>query len=503
MYDGSAKILEPELAIASITNEFGNFYTEDGIVIADDGDGSILIGRAFFEIVCSGVMLDAGEYTYSVKFVDATYANNFILNQNTGRVSVKKFEANVTLRSFTGADALTFDNRVQSVAPEIAVIAIEDNAGDLVSTALLDAGDFEIVYSGSLLNAGDYTYKVRLSDVVKAKNFIINCFEETITVEKLAVDLSLKNYTFEYNGRAAVISAGDAVRVDTALIKGSDFTLTVNGDAVNAGDYTYTATLTDAKYAQNFTFGTAMGNISITPLEITVALKDYAFTYSGNAYALSVADAVTISNPLVKPEDITLTYPELKNAGDYTYEATVTDAHGNFTISKNAGNVKINKLAVNVTLNNLSKVYDGADYRITETAAIHSISSALLTAADFNLTFTDGRTEHTDVGTYSFRLVLKAAVAGNFQVTFTGGSAAITPRAVTITTQTAEITYTGVKLEGGGVERAAGLATGHKAAIANGAVKPSVTEAGSVVNRFVCTITDGNNREVRLRHAYR
>ena len=496
VYDGSAKILEPELAIASITNEFGNFYTEDGIVIADDGDGSILIGRAFFEIVCSGVMLDAGEYTYSVKFVDATYANNFILNQNTGRVSVKKFEANVTLRSFTGADALTFDNRVQSVAPEIAVIAIEDNAGDLVSTALLDAGDFEIVYSGSLLNAGDYTYKVRLSDVVKAKNFIINCFEETITVEKLAVDLSLKNYTFEYNGRAAVISAGDAVRVDTALIKGSDFTLTVNGDAVNAGDYTYTATLTDAKYAQNFTFGTAMGNISITPLEITVALKDYAFTYSGNAYALSVADAVTISNPLVKPEDITLTYPELKNAGDYTYEATVTDAHGNFTISKNAGNVKINKLAVNVTLNNLSKVYDGADYRITETAAIHSISSALLTAADFNLTFTDGRTEHTDVGTYSFRLVLKAAVAGNFQVTFTGGSAAITPRAVTITTQTAEITYTGVKLEGGGVERAAGLATGHKAAIANGAVKPSVTEAGSVVNRFVCTITDGNNRDV-------
>lgn len=474
-YDGTAKKFAVADAIITILADGVEYYLADagspddpdaGVDGYADGESEgLTFVSSDFTIVYPSLILDAGTYTYTVKFADDNYAKNFVLDQIAPTVRVKKMQVEVYLKDYNGEDKFTFDNNVKTLEVGDAVTAILNVNGDLVDASLLKPEDFTVVYPTEMRNAGDYKYTVRITYDYRAKNFN---FDETtygeVTVDRFAVSAVLNNYKEDYSGKEFAIPA-DALTLltDTALIYASDFAFKLEGGepALNAGTYTYSAEIADKTFARNFDVTidvsdeTANGTIVIEPLKVNATLNPVTLTYNGSVQKVDAASAVEIDSELVKASDFTFTVmfggaeAEIRNAGDYTFEVTLTTP--NFTFGDDGdtvdgGTITVDKLQVTVTLNNFIKEYDGEEYELTPDTAIYAVSGNLLNAYDFDITYDDGLADHSDAGNYTMSVSLtadKADEADNIELKTLNGKISISKRTVSLTTPTETFEYNG------------------------------------------------------------
>ncbi len=530
-YDGTAKTFNVSDAIEYILVN-GKQYVLDGGIIdegiyygqtdEDDEDG-ISFSAADFEIVYKTLILDAGNYTYSVKFTNEKFAANFILEQVQPTVRVTKKQITLNLKSFTEGDSLTFGGGVQTLSPEEAVIDILDNQLQPVPSDLISAKDFTVIYPTELRNAGNYKYKVRITYDYKAKNFNFTEKEGDVTIDKLNVTLTLNDIVYEYSGGEYAVSAADAVTLrGTNLLNSSDFVISVTGGEklINAGTYAYTAELADKAYAANFVFATEEGEIpegtvEITPMEIAVMLNDLNYTYCAEIIKIDGAKALEISSPLVKPEDFTFAVfsdgaeAELLKSGEYSY--TVTLNNGNFTVAGSTdgvvdgGTVTVNKLSVTVTLNNFAKEYDGSEYVIVPETAIYAVSGTTFGKYDFSVSYGDGEADHSAAGEYFVNVALADVHADKLddvEINAVNGKISISKKTVTVTTQTKSFVYDG-KEHSAAEPVLSGALYGHRAQVILDtvvSVKDVLAEPASNNCEYtiVYTYTDGDGNETEM-----
>ncbi|MCM1437714.1 MAG: hypothetical protein NC131_00685 [Roseburia sp.] len=522
-YDGTAKTFAVNEAITEIYVNGETFALTDAPVhddsewgIAEFADGESDYNLEFrssdFEIVYSSLIIDAGTYSYSVKFAKDEFARNFVLEQSAPAVHVAKMQVEVFLRDFTGEDKLTFGNDVKTLNIADAVLSVIDKNGEGVDSNLLAAADFTVVYPAEIKAAGDYVYGVKITYDYKAKNF--NFDESTfgnVTVDKFKVTIALDSIKTDYSGAEYAIPAGALTfKTDTELLTADDFTLKYDGGAtaLNAGAYPYSAVITDKTYAANFTVVTdksdddKAGVVTIDKLTVNVTLQPLSYTFNGAVQTLDASRAISADSALLKADDFTFTVKhngaaaEIRDAGAYTYEAALNNT--NFKLAGGVtavlgGAITVARLNVTVTLNNFVKEYDGDEYVLAPETAIYAVSGSIYGIYDFKVEYNDTLPDHADADDYTIKVSLAdrhAADSENVNINTLNGKISITRRAVTLTTPTTSFVYNG-NAQSATDAVLSGALSGHKAKV--GTTWAEITDVGSEPNdsKYIIYYEDG------------
>lgn len=463
-YDGKPKTLEVDKAVLGITGGRTTYH----FVEAKAGSG-VEFTKDDFEIVYSSLMLDAGNYSYSVKFTDENFAKNFTVNKQTApTVRIMKKSVEILLKSYTGDDAVTFAGKVYKLRTEDVISNILDVDGSELLGDLLDKSDFNVVYKTELLNAGRHEYTVAFVDDVFAKNFFFSEPKGYVDINKFDVKISLGNFSADYSGKEFVFpdstvkvitddSATDEEKALAARLSSADFTFEAeDGKAIIKADtYTYGANLSDESKAQNFNVETVpeegrTAKVTVKKVTVTVTLKPQELTFDGNELQIDPADALEFEGTkLLTVNDFSFRFTQkgapatLKKSGEYDYEAVLDN--DNFTVTGNSSKITVKKCTVTVTLNNLSKTYDGKEFDVPTRTAIYSVDGDIFGIYDFEVKYVESG-EHVNFGEYHLKAELLAKhndIKDDVVIVTENGLITITKRAVTVKTQSKTFVFNG------------------------------------------------------------
>ena len=452
---------------------------------------------------------DAG--TYQMGLNDGQFTNN---NDNFKKVTFVVNDGTLTINpvdevvvTITGHnDTVLYDGKEHTVTGYDVSI---DNE-------LYKEGDF--TFSGSAVVKGTDagTYQMGLNDGQftnnKSKNFSKVTFEvadgwlkidpvETEVVVKIAG----KTKTETYNGKEHSVEGYTVTSISNPLYKEGDFSF--SGDdsvsGINAGKYDMELKASDfANTNANFskvTFVIEDGQLVIEKRKVTLTSASDSKVYDGTP--LTKKEVTVGGDGFAKDEGVTYTFKGSQtNAGSsknmFTYAWNEGTNKDNYTIYQIEGDLvvtPIDGIKVTITGHKDTQTYDGKPHKVEGYDV--KPDNPLFTEKDIEF---NGEAEATgtDVRIDPYQMGLKPEQFTNTSNNFTNvefvvedGQIVITPRAVTLTSETASKTYDGTALE-------KPVVTVGGDGFVEGQVKEikatgSVTSAGSVAN----TITFTPNKE--------
>ena len=259
---------------------------------------------------------------------------------------------------------------------------------------------------------------------------------------------------------------------------------------------------------QYYVVGYENGKLSITPRPVTLTSGSAERVYNGEALTKNEVTASTGENEgFVKGQgatyDVTGSQTDVgESKNTFTYKLNGNTNANNYSIELVLGKLEVTPVTAEVIVTITGRTdempYDGKEhsvfgYDVTVSNALYNPKKDM----QFNGIDEDMTAKGTDAGTYPMELTAEnfTNISDNFtNVTFvvTDGYVKITPRPVTLTSETASKTYDGTPLTRPNVT----VSTGENEGFVEGEVTEikatgSVTNAGSVAN----TITFTPNKE--------
>lgn len=363
-------------------------------------------------------------------------------------------------------------------------------------------------------SANTFTYKP--NDNTKADNYTFEVkfgtLEVTPVTDKVTVTIKGGKSSVTYNGEEHTVSGYKVADISNPLYKEANFTFSGTAEAKGKNAGTYKMGLKAADFAntsnnfKNVEFVVADGQLEITKRPVMLTSADLIKVYDGTPLTngdTPVKEEFGTEKAFPEGEGVTYTFTGSQtNAGSsknmFTYAWNEGTNKDNYTIYQVEGDLvvtPIDEIKVTITGHKDTQTYDGKEHSVFGFDA--TPSNALYNPKEdmqFNGTDVDMTAKGTDAGQYDIGLTAEHFTnkSNNFtNVTFvvTDGYVKITPRAVTLTSETASKTYDGTALEKpvvtvGGDGFVEGQVTDIKAT-------GSVTNAGSVAN----TITFTPNKE--------
>lgn len=363
-------------------------------------------------------------------------------------------------------------------------------------------------------SANTFTYKPNTN--TKLMNYAITTefgtLEVTPVTDKVTVTIKGGKSSVTYNGEEHTVSGYKVSDISNPLYTANDFSFSGTAEAKgkNAGLYKMGLKAADfANTSNNFTnveFVVADGQLEITKRPVMLTSADLIKVYDGTALTngdTPVKEEFGTEDAFPEGEGVTYTFKGSQtNAGSsknmFTYAWNEGTNKDNYTIYQVEGDLvvtPIDGIKVTITGHKDTQTYDGKEHFVFGFDA--EPSNALYNPKEdmqFNGTDVDMIAKGTDAGQYDIGLTAEHFTnkSNNFtNVTFvvTDGYVKITPRAVTLTSETASKTYDGTALE-------KPVVTVGGDGFVEGQVKEikatgSVTNAGSVAN----TITFTPNKE--------
>ena len=501
--DGSLTIDKRHVNLSSgtVSKRYdGTPLTSDMVTI--DGDGFIEEEAWDVEAIGSVTNVSEGEVTNTItyKTSDKFNADNYNIQKTEGTLKITPRK--VTLTSETASKP--YDGTALT-KPDVKIEGsfVEGEVTDIKAT-----GSVTNVSEGDVTNTISYTE----GEKFKASNYKIEKDEGKLSItpvtDKVTVTIKGGKSSVTYNGEEHTVSGYKVSDISNPLYTANDFSFsgTAEANGKNAGIYKMGLKAADfANTSNNFTnveFVVADGQLEITKRPVILTSADLTKVYDGTA--------LTNGDTPVKEEFGTEdAFP--KNEGlKYTFTGSQTDAGSSkntFTYAWNEGTNKdnytiyqvegdlvvtpIDGIKVTITGRKDTQTYDGKEHFVFGFDA--EPSNALYNPKEdmqFNGTDVDMTAKGTDAGTYPMKLTAEDFTnkSNNFtNVTFvvTDGYVKITPRAVTLTSETAGKTYDGTALE-------KPVVTVGGDGFVEGQVKEikatgSVTNAGSVANTITFT----------------
>ena len=309
------------------------------------------------------------------------------------------------------------------------------------------------------------------------------------------VELEANSATLSYNGKAQSVSGFTGAPED------ADFSA-ITVDATGTDAETYPAefakgTVGTVDVTEKYIVTAANnGQLVITPRSVTLTSASDSKVYDGNALTNDTVTAVGFVKGEGATYDVTGIQTNVGTSNNtFTYTLNKGTKADNYSIELVFGKLEVTpvtaEVIVTITGNTASEKYDGTE----KTASGYgvSISNEKYTEADFEFKG-NAEVKGTDANTYPMGLTAanftnKSANFTNVTFVVTDGYVKITPRAVTLTSETAGKIYDGTALE-------KPVVTVGGDGFVEGQVKEikatgSVTNAGSVAN----TITFTPNKE--------
>ena len=376
--------------------------------------------------------------------------------------------------------------------------------------------DYTFTGSQTLVGSSANTFTYKPNDNTKADNYTFEVkfgtLEVTPVTDKVTVTIKGGKSSVTYNGEEHTVTGYTVADISNPLYKEANFTFSGTAEAKGKNAGTYKMGLKAADFANtsnNFTnveFVVADGQLEITKRPVMLISADLKKVYDGTPLKngdTPVKEEFGTEKAFPEGEGVTYTFKGSQtNAGSsknmFTYVWNEGTNKDNYTIYQVEGDLvvtPIDGIKVTITGHKDTQTYDGKEHFVFGFDA--TPSNALYNPKEdmqFNGTDVDMIAKGTDAGQYDIGLTAEHFTnkSDNFtNVTFvvTDGYVKITPRAVTLTSETAGKTYDGTALE-------KPVVTVGGDGFVEGQVKEikatgSVTNAGSVAN----TITFTPNKE--------
>lgn len=373
-------------------------------------------------------------------------------------------------------------------------------------------------FTGSQTDVGksENTFTYKAKEGTNPDNYAITTefgtLEVTPVTDKVTVTIKGGKSSVTYNGEEHTVSGYKVSDISNPLYTANDFSFSGTAEAKgkNAGLYKMGLKAADfANTSNNFTnveFVVADGQLEITKRPVKLTSANLIKVYDGTPLTngdTPVKEEFGTEDAFPDGEGVTYTFKGSQtNAGSsknmFTYAWNEGTNKDNYTIYQVEGDLvvtPIDGIKVTITGRKDTQTYDGKEHSVFGFDA--EPSNALYNPKEdmqFNGTDVDMIAKGTDAGQYNIGLTAEHFTnkSNNFtNVTFvvTDGYVKITPRAVTLTSETAGKTYDGTALE-------KPVVTVGGDGFVEGQVKEikatgSVTNAGSVAN----TITFTPNKE--------
>ena len=383
-----------------------------------------------------------------------------------------------------------------------------------VEVTLKNTSDFDLSYTApgedyyfagwatSMEDAQKGNAKYAVGDKVRVNADSSNDLYAT-WVKKTVIEVTANSNTLPYNGEVQKVegfknvTAGYTVEGLTAVAEGKDFG---TYDTVITG--TARVTKDGVDVTDKVIVKVNKGTLTISKRKVTLTSETASKPYDGTP--LTRPD-VTITGGFVKDE-----VKEVKATGSVTnvsegevtntitYETSDKFDANNYTITKNEGKLSITPVTDEVTVtikgNKDTATYNGTDQSVSG-YTVESISNTLYTSTDFTL---NGQAKATGKDAATYQMNLDATQFVNNNTNFSNvrfeiaedGQLVISPRAVTLTSETDSKPYDGTPLTRPNVKVEGNFVDGEVTEVkATGSV--TYVSEGKVTNTIV--ITEGEN----------
>ena len=411
--------------------------SEDGFV-KDDG--------ATYEFTGSQTNVGTSDNTFTYALKDGTLASNYIITTEAGKLTVNPVTDEVTVTIKEHSAEHVYDGTEKTVT-----------GYDVKSISNKHYTKDDFTFSGTAeakgTNVGEYPMNVQASDFTNNSHNFTNV---TFVIEDGLLKITPKSINPEdsiYDGLPHVnpLTVTDT-KTGAALVRDTDYTLTYSSDVINVGTVEI-----NVKGIGNYT-GEFTKTYKITPKEYTVttdsAKKVYdgtALTAGGKIEGIVDGEVVVVHTTGSQTEvgSTPNTYKlEWKKASSKNYKLK-EDSIGTLTVTEQTIDPgkdpdKPNPNYSGVTINNPSdKVYDGKEHKWSPAVADKE-GNALVEGTDYTVEYST-----SDFTNVTGTITVTITGIGNYTGTVTR-TYEITPKAYTVTTESAKKVYDGTALTAGG-----------------------------------------------------
>ena len=481
----------------------GNALTNGEVTVSGDGfaDGE----GAMYDVTGSQTVVGSSANTFTYTLNKGTKADNYTITKAEGTLTVTAAETEVVVTITGKTDTVKYDGGKHSV----------EGYTVSINNSLYKETDFTFTGSKKAegTNAGEYKMGLTESQFTNtSKNFTNVKFEVTdgyVKITPREVTLTSASDSKKYDGNAltndTVTVGGDGfVAGEVTEIKATGSVTNVSeGEVTNAITFTKGEKFNEDNYAIEKKEGKlSIGKRSVTLTSATL-IKDYDGTPLKNGDA-PVKEEFGTEKAFPEGEGVTYTFTGGQtNAGSsknmFTYAWNEGTNKDNYTIYQIEGDLvvtPIDGIKVTITGHKDTQTYDGKPHKVEG----YDVKPDNLLFTEKDIKFNgEAEATGTDVRIDPYQMGLKPEQFTNTSNNFTNvefvvedGQIVITPRAVTLTSETASKTYDGTPLTRPNVT----VSTGENEGFVEGEVTDikatgSVTNAGSVAN----TITFTPNKE--------
>ena len=448
---------------------------------------------------------DAGTYDMALKASDFANTNanfskvKFVIED--GQLVIEKRKVTLT----SASDEKVYDGT--ALTNDTVTVGGADGFADGEGAA------YDVTGSQTDVGESDNTFTYTLNKGTKADNYTIEKTEGKLKVtpvtDEVVVTIKENAGTAKYDGTEKTVTGYTVKSISNKLYAEKDFTFNGKAEVKGTDAGTYDMALKASDFTNinaNFSkvkFVIEDGQLVIEKRKVTLTSASDEKVYDGTALT---NDTVTVggADGFAKNEgatyDVTGSRTDVGESDNtFTYTLNEGTNANNYSIELVPGKLEVTPVTAEVIVTITGRTdempYDGEEhsvfgYDVTVSNALYNPKEDM----QFNGIDADATAKGTDAGTYPIGLTAEDFTnkSKNFsKVTFvvTDGYVKITPRAVTLTSETAGKTYDGTALEKpvvtvGGDGFVEGQVTEIKAT-------GSVTNAGSVAN----TITFTPNKE--------
>ena len=283
--------------------------------------------------------------------------------------------------------------------------------------------------------------------------------ELTMKTAEVAITIKAADDSKTYDG--AELTNSSVTVTEGELLTGDTLVATATGSVTNVADTTegnnpiaegYKIMHGDNDVTENYVITPVAGTLTINPKAVTVTAQDKAFTYTGAAQSWPEYDVDGLVGDDAIEAVVTgsITFPSESPVTNKleSYEFTKGTA-GNYTVTTKDGKLTMTNAEVAITITAASDewTYDGTAHENTEVTVT---SGNLMTGDELVAVATGSVTNVADTAAGNnpiaegYKIMHgEEDVTANYAITTVAGKLTINPKAVTVTAQDKEFTYTG------------------------------------------------------------
>ena len=459
--------------------------------------GSIAEGQ-FVEATYNASVTGAGEVPndFSARVVDSagndlSYNYNIILHAGTLKVTPRP----VTLCS-ADAEKVYDGTPLLGETYEVAEGSIVE--GEEVSPSFIGnitaVGEAENEFSAAVLGADG-------TDLTA--NYALTYLYGTLKVTPRPITVQSADMEKIYDGQP--LSEPECSLIAGSIADGQELIAEAVAEQVNVGECenTFTVRIEDGEgedVSTNYTITTVVGTLTVTPRLLSVQSESAEKVY--DALPLTAEGYLVLEGSVAEGQRAECTYyASITDAGqtenDFGFiilDGEGEDVSSNYDLNIMLGTLKVTARPLTVQSNGAEKVYDGT------ALTAEGFTRIAGSFAEGQQGYSENYGAQTDAGesrndfSFAVRDEYGTDVTRNYDITYSYGMLAVTPRPVTLRSSDEEKVYDGTPLTSSKVEVAVGqLVAGHEAELVRGA---SLTNADSIESSFAAAIKDEYDTDV-------